>query len=72
MIRRASRRVAREFPGAQLGVGDLSLKGGRDSELHASHRAGRDADLIYYAVDEHGRPVAPVSSMPRYAGSRPT
>ena len=66
MIRRAARRVAREFPGAVLGVGDLSLKGGRDSELHASHRAGRDADLIYYAVDERGRPVPPVSSMPRY------
>jgi penicillin-insensitive murein endopeptidase len=65
-IQRAARRVAREYPGALLGIGDLSLKGGRPSELHASHRAGRDADLIYYAVDEHGRPVAPASSMPRY------
>ena len=66
MIRRAAQRIAREYPGAQLGIGDLSLKGGRDSMLHRSHRAGRDADLIYYAVDEKGRPVAPANSMPRY------
>jgi penicillin-insensitive murein DD-endopeptidase len=66
MIERAARRVAREYPGALLGLGDLSLRGGRDSELHRSHRAGRDADLIFYAVDENGRPVAPANSMPRY------
>ncbi len=66
MIRRAAARVAREYPGAQLGLGDLSLRGGRDSDLHRSHRAGRDADLIFYAVDERGRPVAPANSMPRY------
>ena len=66
LIERAARRVAREYPGAQLGIGDLSLRGGRDSELHRSHRAGRDADLIFYAVDEKGRPVAPANSMPRY------
>jgi len=65
-IQRAARRVAREYPGALLGIGDLSLKGGRDSELHRSHRAGRDADLIFYAVDEKRRPVAPANSMPRY------
>jgi penicillin-insensitive murein endopeptidase len=66
MIERAARRVATEYPGALLGVGDLSLRGGRDSELHRSHRAGRDADLIFYAVDEKGRSVAPANSMPRY------
>jgi penicillin-insensitive murein endopeptidase len=66
MIVRAAQRVATEYPGALLGVGDLSLRGGRDSELHRSHRAGRDADLIFYAVDEKGRPVAPANSMPRY------
>jgi penicillin-insensitive murein endopeptidase len=59
-------RVHREYPGALLGIGDLSLKGGGDSVLHKSHENGRDLDLIYYAVDERGRPVAPVDSMPRY------
>jgi penicillin-insensitive murein DD-endopeptidase len=65
-LERVSRRVHREYPGALLGIGDLSLRGGGDSVLHRSHENGRDADLIYYAVDEHGRPVAPADSMPRY------
>jgi penicillin-insensitive murein endopeptidase len=65
-IVRAARRVQREYPGALLGVGDLSQRGGGDSVLHRSHENGRDADLIYYAVDEQDRPVAPADSMPRY------
>jgi penicillin-insensitive murein endopeptidase len=65
-IRHAARRVRREFPGALLGIGDMSLRGGGDSLLHRSHENGRDADLIFYAVDDAGRPVAPADSMPRY------
>jgi penicillin-insensitive murein endopeptidase len=65
-ITRAARRVRGEYPGAILGVGDLSQRGGGDSILHRSHENGRDADLIYYAVDEEERPVAPTDSMPRY------
>src|SRR5262249_7532585 len=48
-IERVAKRVAREWPGALLGLGDLSQKGGGDSVLHRSHENGRDADLIYYA-----------------------
>ncbi|HEX8953095.1 MAG TPA: penicillin-insensitive murein endopeptidase [Polyangia bacterium] len=65
-VEHVAARVRREYPGAQLGVGDMSLRGGGDSVLHRSHENGRDLDLIYYAVDERGRPVAPVDSMPRY------
>ena len=65
-IRRAAARVGREYPGGVLGVADLSHRGGLDSELHRSHRSGRDADLLYYAVDDEDRPVRPPSSMPRY------
>jgi penicillin-insensitive murein DD-endopeptidase len=65
-IRRAARRVAREYPGGTLGVGDLSQRGGGKNVLHRSHENGRDADLIFYAVDQDGKPVAPVDSMPRY------
>ena len=61
-----ARRVRREYPGSQLGIGDLSQRGGGDSVLHRSHENGRDADLIYYAVDESGKPVAPADAMPRY------
>lgn len=65
-LEHAAARVAREYPGSLLGIGDLSQKGGGDSILHKSHENGRDADLIFYAVDEHGRPAAPAGSMPRY------
>ncbi len=65
-LRHAAARVRREYPGALLGIGDLSSRGGGRSIFHHSHENGRDADLIYYAVDEHGRAVAPVSAMPRY------
>jgi penicillin-insensitive murein DD-endopeptidase len=65
-VQHVAGRVQREYPGALLGIGDMSLKGGGDSVLHKSHENGRDLDLIYYAVDERGRPAAPVDSMPRY------
>jgi penicillin-insensitive murein endopeptidase len=65
-LTRAARRVAREYPGGVLGIGDLSLAGGGPNVLHRSHHNGRDADLIFYATDERGKPVPPVDSMPRY------
>lgn len=65
-VEHVASRVRHEYPGAILGVGDMSLRGGGDSVLHRSHENGRDLDLIYYAVDERGRPVAPADSMPRY------
>lgn len=65
-IARAARRVRREYPGGTLGVADLSRRGGGASEHHRSHENGRDADLIFYAVDARDKPVAPVDSMPRY------
>jgi penicillin-insensitive murein endopeptidase len=65
-IAHVARRVRREYPGGVLGIGDLSQKGGGDSVLHRSHENGRDADLIFYAVDDRGKPVEPADSMPRY------
>ena len=65
-IARAARRVRREYPGGTLGVADLSVRGGGASPLHRSHNNGRDADLIWYAVDARDRPVAPADAMPRY------
>ncbi|HNF98057.1 MAG TPA: penicillin-insensitive murein endopeptidase [Pseudomonadota bacterium] len=70
-IMRAARRVAKEHPGGTLGVADIAIKGGGESKLHRSHENGHDADLIYYAIDDDGAPVMPVSAMPRYgAGLR--
>ena len=65
-LQHVARRVHREYPGALLQIGDLSTKGGGDSVLHRSHENGRDADLIYYAVDGQGKPAPPAESMPRY------
>ncbi len=65
-IQRAARRVRREYPGSTLGVADLSQRRGGETTFHRSHENGRDADLIYFAVDDKGRPVQPTSAMPRY------
>jgi penicillin-insensitive murein DD-endopeptidase len=65
-LQRVARRVRREYPGALLQIADLSQKGGGENVLHRSHHNGRDADLIYYAVDERGKPAPAADSMPRY------
>lgn len=57
-IRTAAAAVARARPGgAPLLVGDMSRELGGFSPGHASHRNGRDADLILYALTPDGRPV---------------
>jgi penicillin-insensitive murein endopeptidase len=71
---RAARAVSREAPGAQLGVADLSPRGGGPTLHHRSHENGRDVDLIYYAVDAAGRPLRPADAMIPYGddgASRP-
>jgi penicillin-insensitive murein endopeptidase len=64
LLVRATRRVAREEPGVPLYVGDLSAQRGGATAWHKSHQAGRDADLIFFAVDDDGRP-APVPTAMR-------
>lgn len=66
LIRRAAAAVEEARPGALLGVGDLSRKRGGSVRNHRSHQAGRDVDLIYFALDEAGEPVPPGSCMPAY------
>lgn len=57
-IRAAAAAVAKERPGgAPLLVGDMSFQSGGFAEGHRSHRNGRDADLILYALTPDGRPV---------------
>jgi len=59
LIERAAARVAREHTGAVIGVADLSAERGGAVARHASHQSGRDADLIYYAIDRNGDPFPP-------------
>ncbi len=66
MITRAARRVAQRYPGAMLGVADISKKNGGTLYNHRSHQSGRDVDLHYYAVDRKNRPFFPDKFMPYY------
>jgi penicillin-insensitive murein DD-endopeptidase len=56
-IRAAAESVSRERPGARVIVGDLSARYGGEASGHRSHRTGRDADLLLYALTPDGRPV---------------
>jgi penicillin-insensitive murein endopeptidase len=70
LIRRAAAAVEREHPGARLGVADLSRRRGGSAAQHRSHQSGRDVDLIYFALDGSGQPVAPGGCMPSYRPDR--
>ncbi len=57
-LTRAAASVEASFPGgAPLRVGDLSWPDGGRHPRHGSHRAGRDADIIFYATDAAGTPT---------------
>ena len=57
-IQRAAAKVARDRPGSMLTVGDLSARTGGKISSHASHRSGRDADLLLYMTTLEGAPVS--------------
>ena len=57
LVERAASRVARQHPGAELAVADLSAEEGGAVARHRSHQSGRDVDLIYYAIDRTGAPL---------------
>ena len=57
-IRTAAAAVHKARPGgAPVLVGDMSFQSGGFAEGHRSHRNGRDADLILYALTPDGRSV---------------
>jgi penicillin-insensitive murein endopeptidase len=58
-IERAAKSVEEAFPGGPaLRVGDLSNPSGGSHPRHRSHRSGRDADLLFFARDAGGLPIA--------------
>lgn len=67
LIERVAARVHRTHGGGLLGIGDLSAADGGAAARHRSHQAGRDADLIYYAVDNNGQPFDPDEHMAYFA-----
>ena len=56
-IERAASSVAAQRPGSTLVVGDLSAENGGSILPHFSHRNGRDADLVFFAMTVDGAPV---------------
>ncbi len=60
-VARAARNVAQRSPGAVLGVGNLSGQHGGPLRFSASHEAGRDVDVAYYATTADGRPAQPAA-----------
>jgi penicillin-insensitive murein DD-endopeptidase len=54
-IARAAQQVAQRFPESELVVNDLSLPTGGRIAHHGSHRAGRDADILFYLRGDDAR-----------------
>ena len=63
-LERAASRVAVQRTGSVLWVGDLSARRGGRISGHASHRTGRDADLLLYMTTLDGVPVASPGFVP--------
>ena len=66
IVVRAARRVQSEAPGSELYVGDFSQPAGGQSPFHRSHQTGRDADLIFFALDADGQPQRVPNGMYRF------
>lgn len=69
LITRAAAAVEQQHPGGLLGVADLSTENGGVVPGHRSHQSGRDADLVFYALDPHGQPFPPDQHMAYYTHS---
>jgi penicillin-insensitive murein endopeptidase len=61
-IERAATEVHTRFPGSELVVNDLSLAEGGRIAHHGSHRAGRDADILFFLRGDDGAPTASVGA----------
>ena len=61
-IARAAQVVAQALPGGELVVNDLGLPHGGPISHHGSHQAGRDADILFYLLDDQDAPIASVGA----------
>jgi penicillin-insensitive murein DD-endopeptidase len=57
-LQRIAGEIDQELPGGVLVIGDLGAKNGGQIPGHASHRSGRDVDLLFYAATPAGAPIA--------------
>jgi penicillin-insensitive murein endopeptidase len=56
-LTRIAGEVEAELPGGVLVIGDLGAERGGQIPGHASHRSGRDVDLLFYATTPAGAPL---------------
>jgi penicillin-insensitive murein DD-endopeptidase len=57
-LERIAAEVEAELPGGMLMIGDLGARRGGQIPGHASHRSGRDVDLLFYALTPAGAPIS--------------
>jgi penicillin-insensitive murein DD-endopeptidase len=57
-LERIAAEVEAELPGGTLMIGDLGARRGGQIPGHASHRSGRDVDLLFYALTPAGAPIS--------------
>jgi penicillin-insensitive murein endopeptidase len=56
-LRRTADLVEEAYPGSRLPLGDLSGPEGGRIRNHASHRSGRDVDIVFFAMNAAGQRV---------------
>jgi penicillin-insensitive murein endopeptidase len=56
-LERITSEIDDELPGGTLVIGDLGARTGGQIPGHASHRSGRDVDLLFYALTPAGAPL---------------
>lgn len=57
-LTRIAAEIEDELPGSTLVIGDLGAQSGGKIPGHASHRSGRDVDLLFYTLTPAGAPIA--------------
>lgn len=60
LLDRASKAVAKRYPGSVLGLGEFSGPNGGPIRRHRSHQTGRDVDVGFYLVSGKGRAMRPL------------
>jgi len=61
-IARAASAVRADLPGSELLVNDIGLERGGRIAHHGSHRAGRDADILFFLLGDDGQPTESVGA----------
>lgn len=57
-LTRIAAEMEQELPGGTLVIGDLAAQNGGKIPGHASHRSGRDVDLLFYTLTPAGAAIA--------------